>query len=77
MASAATRRKRSEDTIGVVEGVVEIVDQLGFGFRWIVPALFAVLGPFLALKFVEEGELSAGDVLHLFLETADAVELAD
>jgi len=47
------------------------------GFRWIVPALFAVLGPFLALKFVEEGELSAGDVLHLFLETADAVELAD
>jgi hypothetical protein len=31
----------------------------------------------LALKFVEEGELSAGDVLHLFPEAADAIELAD
>ena len=43
----------------------------------VVPALFAVLGRFLALKFVEEGELSAGDVLHLFPEAADAIELAD
>jgi hypothetical protein len=32
---------------------------------------------FLALEFVEEGELSTGDVLHLLPETADAVELAD
>jgi hypothetical protein len=42
-----------------------------------VPALFAVLGRFLALKLVEEGELSTGDVLHLFPEAADAVEVAD
>jgi hypothetical protein len=39
--------------------------------------LFAVLGRFLALKFVEGAKLSAGDVLHLFAEAADAVELAD
>jgi hypothetical protein len=31
----------------------------------------------LALKFVEERELSAGDVLQLFSEAADAVELSD
>jgi hypothetical protein len=71
------RRERGEDTIGVVEGILEILDQLGFGFRPIVPALFAVFGRLLALKFVEEGELSAGGVLHLFAEAADAVELAD
>jgi len=40
-------------------------------------SLFAVIGRFLALKFVEEGELSARDVLHLFPEAADAVVLAD
>src|SRR5437870_5334186 len=56
---------------------LEILNQLGFGFRRIVATLFAVFGRFLALKFVEEGELGAGDVLHLFPEAADAVELAD
>jgi hypothetical protein len=42
-----------------------------------VTALFAVLGRFLALKLVEKGELSTGDVLHLFAEASDAVEVAD
>jgi hypothetical protein len=32
------RRERGEDTIGVVEGILEIADQLGFGFCRIVPA---------------------------------------
>src|SRR5882672_7709224 len=71
------RCERGENTIGVVEGILEILDQLGFGFCRIVPALFAVVGWLLALKFVEEGELSAGDVLHLFAEAADAIEPAD
>src|ERR1700678_288346 len=57
-------RERSQYTIRVIEGVLEIFDQLGFGFRRIVTALFAVVGWFLALKFVEEGELGTGDVLH-------------
>ena len=70
------RRERGEDAVRVVEGVLEILNQLGFGFRRIVPALFAVLGRFLALKLVEEGELSAGDVLHLFAEATDAIEIA-
>ena len=71
------RPERGENAIGVAEGILEILDQLGFGFRRIVPTLFAVVGRFLAFKFVEEGELSAGDVLHLFAEAADAVNLAD
>ena len=71
------RRERGENTIGVIERILEILDQLGFGFRRIVPALFAVVGRIVALKFVEESELSAGDVLHLFAEAADAVEIAD
>lgn len=70
------RRERSKDTVGVVEGVLEIFDQLAFGFRRIVPALFAVVGRLLAVKFVKEGELSAGDMLHLFAEAADAIEIA-
>jgi len=70
------RRERGEDTVGVVEGVLEILNQLGFGFRRIVPALFAIVGRLLALKFVKEGELSAGDVLHLFAEATDAIEIA-
>src|SRR6266567_7320878 len=70
------RRERGEDSVGVVEGVLEILNQLGFGFRRIVPALFAVVGRLLALKFVKEGELSAGYVGHLFAEAADAIEIA-
>src|SRR4029077_17811805 len=70
------RRERGEDTIGVVEGILKILNQFGFGFRRIVPALFAVGGRLLALEFVKEGELSAGDVLHLFAEAADAIEIA-
>src|SRR6201981_3795556 len=70
------RRERGEDTVGVVEGVLEILNQLGFGFRRIVTALFAVVGRLLAFKFVKEGELSAGDVLHLFAEATDAIEIA-
>jgi hypothetical protein len=42
-----------------------------------VASLFAVLRWFLSLKVVEEGELGAGDVLHLFPEGADSLELAD
>src|SRR4029077_1730383 len=70
------RRERGEDAVRVVEGVLEILDQLGLGFRRIVSALFAVLGRFHSLKFVEESELGACDVLHLFPEAAYAVELA-
>ena len=47
------RRERGEDAVGVVEGVLEILNQLGFGFRRIVPALFAVVGRLLTLKFVK------------------------
>jgi hypothetical protein len=61
-------RERGEDAVRVIEGVLEILNQLGFGFRRIVTTLFAVFGRFLVLKFIEEGELGAGDVLHLFLE---------
>jgi hypothetical protein len=71
------RRERGEDAVRVVEGVLQIFNQFGLGFRRVVATLFAVTGRFLALKFVEEGELGAGDVLHLFPEAADAVELAD
>jgi hypothetical protein len=39
------RRERSEDTVGVVEGILQILDQLGFGFRRIVPTLFARYDP--------------------------------
>ena len=39
-------------------------------------ALFAVGGRLFALKFVEEGKLRAGDMLHLFAEAADIIELA-
>ncbi len=69
-------RERGEDAVRVVEGVLEILNQLGFGFRRIVATLFAVFGRFLALKFVEEGELGAGDMLHLLPEAADTIELA-
>src|SRR3984893_14758125 len=69
-------RERGEDTIGVVEGILEILDKLGFCFRRIVPALFAVVGRLLALEFLKEGELSARDGLPLFAEAADAVEIA-
>src|SRR5690348_14710659 len=37
------RRERGEDAVRVVEGVLEIPNQLSFGFRRIVPTLFAVL----------------------------------
>src|ERR1700751_5248263 len=70
------RCERGEDAVRVVEGVLEILNQLRFGFCRIVPALFAVVGRLLALKFVKEGELSAGYVLHLFAEAADAIEIA-
>src|ERR1700721_495374 len=70
------RRERGEDAVGVVEGVLEILNQLGFGFRRIVTALFAVVGRLLAFKFVKEGKLSAGEVLHLFAEAPDAIEIA-
>ena len=40
-------------------------------------SLFAVIGRFLASNSLKKGELSAGDVLHLFPEAADAVVLAD
>jgi hypothetical protein len=69
-------RERGEDTIGVVERVLEIFDQLNLGFRWIVASLFAIVRRFLALKFVEEGELGAGDVLHLFTKAACILELS-
>jgi hypothetical protein len=46
-------------------------------FAGIVATFFQVLEWFLALKFVEEAQLSAGDVLHLFPEAADSIELAD
>src|SRR5579864_3656610 len=70
------RRERGEDAVRVVEGAPEILNQLSFGFRRIMPTLFAVLRGFLALKFVKEGELRAGDVLHLFAEAAYAIEIA-
>ena len=41
-----------------------------------MPALFAVVGRLLALEFVEEGELGAGDVLYLLAEAADVIELS-
>ena len=41
-----------------------------------MPALFAVVGRLLALEFVEEGELGAGDVLYLLSEAADVIELS-
>jgi len=69
-------RERGDDTIGVVERVLEIFDQLGLGFRWIVASLFAVVRRFLALKFVEEGELAAGDMLYLFTKAACILELS-
>jgi len=71
------RRECGENTVGVVERVLEIFNQLGFCFRRIVASLFAVVGWFLALEFVEEGELCAGDVIHLFAKTAGIVELSD
>jgi len=70
------RGKPGEDMVGVVERILEIFDQLAFCLGGIVTASFAVLGWLLALKFVEEGELGAGDVLYLFAEAADVVELA-
>jgi hypothetical protein len=41
-----------------------------------VAALFSVIRRLLALKFVEEGELGAGNVLHLFAEAASIFELS-
>src|SRR5579864_114788 len=69
------RRECGENAIGVVEGTLQIFDQLSFGFRRIVAAPFAVVRRLLALKFVEEGKLGAGDVLHLFAEAAGIFEL--
>jgi hypothetical protein len=37
------RREYGEDAVRVIEGVLEIPNQLSFGFRRIVPTLFAVL----------------------------------
>ena len=68
------RRERGEHAVRVVEQVFEIMDQLGFGFRRIVTTLFAVLGRLLALKFVKEGKLGTGDVLHLFPEATDPTQ---
>jgi hypothetical protein len=41
-----------------------------------VPTLFAVFGRLLALEFVEEGELVAGNMLYLLAEAADVIELS-
>src|SRR5438270_7472107 len=70
------RCERGEDAVRVIERILEVLNQLGFTFRRIVPALFAIVGRLLALKFIEEGKLSAGNVLHLFSEGADAIEIA-
>ena len=48
-----------------------------FDFAGSWPPFFAVVGRLLALKFVEESKLSAGDMLRLFAKAADTVELAD
>ncbi len=48
MRSNRFRGERVEATIGVVEGVLEILDQFGFCLRRIAPTLFAVFGRFLA-----------------------------
>ena len=47
-------RERGEDTVRVVERVLEILNQLGFSFRRIVPALFAVVGRLLALNSLKK-----------------------
>src|SRR5438876_6363919 len=70
------RRERGKDAVRVIERVLQIFDQLGLCFRRIVATLFAVVRWLLALEFVEEGKLGAGDVLDLLSEAADVVELA-
>jgi hypothetical protein len=41
-----------------------------------MPSFLAIVGRFLALEFVEEGELRAGDVLYLFAEAAGTIEVS-
>ena len=54
MRSNRFRGERVEATIGVVEGVLEILDQFGFCLRRIAPTLFAVFGRFLALESLKQ-----------------------
>jgi hypothetical protein len=55
------RRECGEDIVGVVEGILEILDQLGFGFspNRARPFLSQSWGGFFILKFVEKGQLGA------------------
>jgi hypothetical protein len=41
-----------------------------------MPSFFAIIGRFLALEFVEEGELRAGNVLYLFAEAPGTIEVS-
>src|SRR4051812_43320786 len=69
-------RKRRENPIRVIERLLQIRDQLGLGFGRIVSALFANFRWLLAFKFIEEGKLGAGNVLHLFAKAAYILEVS-
>src|SRR5215469_9774357 len=60
--------------------VADIIRRAGDKFfqryRRFVPSLFAVVGRLLALEFVEECELGAGDVLYSLAEASDVIELS-
>ena len=65
-----------QDTVRVVERILEVLDQFCLGFCRVMPSFFAIVGRFLALEFVEEGELRAGNVLYLFAEATGTIEVS-
>jgi hypothetical protein len=67
---------RCQNTVRVVERILEVLDQFCLGFCRVMPSFFAIVGRFLALEFVEEGELRAGNVLYLFAEAAGTIEVS-
>src|SRR5277367_4529249 len=54
-----------EDFFAVVEGIAQVLQQLGFGLGGRGTALFAAVRRSLAFDLVEESEIRAGHVFHL------------
>jgi hypothetical protein len=53
------------------KGIAQVNQQLFLGFRRAGAAFVTGVGRFLAVKFSGEGQIAAGDVLHLFGEGTD------
>ena len=70
------RREGCEDAIAVIEGIVQVFEQIRFCLGLRRATLLTVLGRSLPFHFIEEGELGAGHVFYLLAEGSDAIEVS-